>query len=252
MSRGSRFDDGDAALPRRASAAGIAGRLALSGGLALAVLAFTVTVAPVAHADNCGSFTDCFSTIDVALLVLLGVLLLAVVAWFLLPELLAFEGMGAAIDTAFMEGAAEFEAEAAAEVFEGFEATEAAEGAEAAESAVGPGRLTQSEFDQLQQVAQRYDTEFDVVGSRAEGAGRNIDTDLPVGKDPPEAPNTTRSDIDVRINGQTDINSGGRFSDDLRNIDDGSVNIHDPGLPERPSSPPYIRITPKGGFWFKP
>jgi len=55
---------------------------------------------------------------------------------------------------------------------------------------VGPGKLTPQEAEQIQRVADNYNTEIHVVGSRAGGRGRNIDTDLPVGKG-----EGTRSDI---------------------------------------------------------
>jgi len=43
---------------------------------------------------------------------------------------------------------------------------------------VEPGRLTPQEAEQIQRVADNYNTEIHVVGSRAGGRGRNIDTDL--------------------------------------------------------------------------
>ncbi len=109
-----------------------------------------------------------------------------------------------------------------------------------------PGRntLTASEAENLQAIAAKYKTEIDVVGSRAAGRGRNIDTDLPVGKDPFGAPRTTRSDIDVRISGEADIASGGMLSNDISNASGGAGNIVSSGLPEIASSPPFIKITP--------
>ena len=108
---------------------------------------------------------------------------------------------------------------------------------------VANGTLTQSEAAQLQAIANRYNTEIHVVGSRANGTGRNINNpDLPVGKGP-----GTRSDIDVRIDGQADINSGGRLSNDISNVSNGAGNIVSSGLPEVPSQPPFIPFRPSRG-----
>ncbi|MCI5209649.1 MAG: hypothetical protein D3910_12845, partial [Candidatus Electrothrix sp. ATG2] len=71
------------------------------------------------------------------------------------------------------------------------------------------------------------------------GKGRNIDTDLPVGKG-----DGTRSDIDVKVEGQAVIDSRGQLADDLKNIGD------DPNLVQvlnkfGDSDPPVIRIKPR-------
>jgi hypothetical protein len=79
------------------------------------------------------------------------------------------------------------------------------------------GFLTVNEVNELQKISNRYKTSFYVVGSRAKGAGRNINwSHLPVGKGL-----GTRSDIDVRIDGQADILSGGRLSHDIANVSGG-------------------------------
>ena len=44
------------------------------------------------------------------------------------------------------------------------------------------GTLTAAEEAEIQAIANRYNTTIDVVGSRAAGQGRNIASDLPVGK----------------------------------------------------------------------
>jgi RHS repeat-associated protein len=103
----------------------------------------------------------------------------------------------------------------------------------------GTGTLTPAERAELQQIADRHNAQIDVVGSRAAGEGRNIDTNLPVGKGP-----ATRSDIDVRISGEADIASRGRLSHDISNVSGGAGNIVSSGLPQIPSRPPVISITP--------
>lgn len=102
------------------------------------------------------------------------------------------------------------------------------------------GTLTNAERNALQNIADKYNAEIDVVGSRAAGKGRNIDTDLPVGKDL----ETTRSDIDVKVDGQAVIDSRGQLADDLKNIGD------DPNLVQVlnkfvDSDPPVITIKPR-------
>jgi Pretoxin HINT domain len=103
----------------------------------------------------------------------------------------------------------------------------------------GPGKLTASEADALQNIANKYKTDVDVVGSRSRGAGRNIDTDLPVGKGP-----GTRSDIDVKIDGQVDINTRGGLSGDLKDIGGGDLVNVGTRFGDTPY-PPYIRFSPK-------
>lgn len=111
--------------------------------------------------------------------------------------------------------------------------------AEVAETA--GGTLTQAERESLQNVADEFQTDIDVVGSRGAGQGRNIETDLPVGK---EAPTGTRSDIDIRYDGQLEINTRGRLTDALKNIGDGKLIDARPRLPGG-SKPPFIKIGPK-------
>lgn len=82
---------------------------------------------------------------------------------------------------------------------------------------VGNGRLTRSEVQEIQDIANKYNTEIHVVGSRSAGQGRNIDTNLPVGKG-----EGTRSDIDIRIDGQVDIDTRGGLSGDLSDISGGA------------------------------
>jgi len=86
-------------------------------------------------------------------------------------------------------------------------------GAAAKAEALSGGSLTAQETAQLQALADAHGTQIDVVGSRAAGAGRNIESALPVGKGP-----GTRSDIDIRYDGQVDINTGGRFTNQLRQV----------------------------------
>jgi RHS repeat-associated protein len=105
-------------------------------------------------------------------------------------------------------------------------------------SVPGEGTLTEGELNDLQGVADQYNTPIDVVGSRGGGGGRNIGTDLPVGKG-----EGTRSDIDVKVDGQVDIDTSGRMTDDLKNIGGGDlVNV---GARNYGGSyPPYIQIRP--------
>ena len=112
-------------------------------------------------------------------------------------------------------------------------------------TAAGDGTLTPGERAELQRIADKYDTPIDVVGSRAAGRGRNIYTRLPVAKDPPDAPGTTRSDIDVRVDGQAVIDSQGRLADELLEMSEGAGNIHDSSLAIYPSRPPFIPFRPQ-------
>ncbi|MDO8526734.1 MAG: hypothetical protein Q7T03_03490, partial [Deltaproteobacteria bacterium] len=105
---------------------------------------------------------------------------------------------------------------------------------------MSPRTLTPSEIGDLQSIANKYNTEINVVGSRAAGEGRNINTGFPVGKG-----SGTRSDIDVRVSGQAVIDSHGRLADDLKNMGNGNlVQIVSGGLPDIPSRPPVIIIKP--------
>ena len=69
------------------------------------------------------------------------------------------------------------------------------------------------ERDALQKIADKYKVDLHVVGSRGRREGRNVESSLPVGKG-----TGTRSDIDVRVDPQSVINSGGHLADDLKNI----------------------------------
>jgi hypothetical protein len=102
----------------------------------------------------------------------------------------------------------------------------------------GPGTLTEAELKELQAIADRHGAPLDVIGSRAKGTGRNIDTTLPTeGKGP-----GTRSDIDVRIDGQHDIDSGGRLSNDIANASNGAGTVA--SATGGASKPPVIIIRP--------
>jgi hypothetical protein len=100
------------------------------------------------------------------------------------------------------------------------------------------GTLSPFERNALQGVANEFDTTIDVVGSRAAGRGRGVGTDLPVGKGP-----GTRSDIDVRIDSQLDIDTGGALSDRLKDLKPGLVDVRTQ-LPGG-STPPVIKVTPQ-------
>jgi len=99
------------------------------------------------------------------------------------------------------------------------------------------GSLTETEQQALQRIAYQFQTTIDVVGSRGAGKGRSIDTDLPFGKG-----NGTRSDLDVRIDGQMEIDTRGALSDLLYNTVPGiSVGTRLVGG----SRLPFIEITPR-------
>jgi RHS repeat-associated protein len=101
------------------------------------------------------------------------------------------------------------------------------------------GTLTAVERAEIQAIANQFKTEIRVVGSRAAGRGRNVGTNLPVGKGP-----GTRSDIDFIIDGQVDISARGALTDALRNVGNGAGSVISPrGF----SSPPHIVFTPGGG-----
>lgn len=96
----------------------------------------------------------------------------------------------------------------------------------------------ETEREALQKIADLFQTTVDVVGSRGAGKGRAIDTDLPFGKG-----SGTRSDIDVRIDGQREIDLRGVLSDTLYNSIPGiSVSSRLPGG----SHSPFIEIKPGG------
>jgi hypothetical protein len=106
---------------------------------------------------------------------------------------------------------------------------------------LGEGELTQSELSELQRIANKYNTDIDVVGSRGRGEGRNIGTDLPFGKEPRGG---TRSDIDIRIDGQLEIDTGGRISNDILDaFPNGHAEVHT-RMPW--STWPTIRVSPGG------
>ena len=112
---------------------------------------------------------------------------------------------------------------------------------------VGLGKLTPQEAEQIQRVTDNYNTEIHVVGSRAGGRGRNIDTDLPFGKG-----ESTRSDIDMGIHGQDDIDKRGRLSQELTNVGGragtvspftglgGNPGTHPPKIIFKPNQPPIV------------
>src|SRR6267142_857711 len=108
-----------------------------------------------------------------------------------------------------------------------------------------PGTLTAEEARALQAIADRFNTTLDVIGSRAAGLGRNIDDPtLPVELSP--GVKGPRSDIDLRIDGEVVIKSGGRFADALKEVGGGAGSIASELGPSY-SQAPYIRFTPGGG-----
>lgn len=107
------------------------------------------------------------------------------------------------------------------------------------------GVLTNQEYKDLQKVADDYQTNLYVIGSRASGEGRRIDqAELPVGKDIDGA--ITRSDIDVLVDGQAVIDSGGYLADAIKEIGDGTANVRDlPYTSGIPNEKPYLRVGPQ-------
>jgi RHS repeat-associated protein len=107
--------------------------------------------------------------------------------------------------------------------------------------------ITASEAAEIQAIAKKYNTTIDVVGSRAAGKGREIETNLPVGKHIDGGP-PTRSDIDLRIDAAHP--QAEALIKELQGIGNGagtagrkwSTNPATPG--GRPTEPPFIRFTP--------
>ena len=120
------------------------------------------------------------------------------------------------------------------------------EAVEKAKSAVtiAEGTLTGPERKAIQEIADKYNTSIEVVGSRAAGKGRNINTDFPVRKEPRER---TRSDIDVIIDKDLDFETGGTLSGDLKDIGNksgGGNDLVDVLSRGRPAYDPKIVIGP--------
>ncbi len=106
-------------------------------------------------------------------------------------------------------------------------------------SAETNGALTVAEKAEIQAIADKYHTEIDVVGSRAAGTGRNVETNLPVGKGA-----NGRSDIDFPIDA-----SHPQLKDlikDLKAVGGGAGSASTKySTADRPTQPPLIRFTPK-------
>jgi RHS repeat-associated protein len=114
----------------------------------------------------------------------------------------------------------------------------------AAPRALPANSITTSEAAEIQSIANRYNTTIDIVGSRAAGQGRNVGTNLPVGKGP-----GTRSDIDFRIDAahaQVDA-----LIANLQRVGNGAGTAGakwstNPAIPGgRATVPPVIRFTPE-------
>lgn len=121
----------------------------------------------------------------------------------------------------------------------------------------GPQTLTAAELAELQGIANKHQTRLQVTGSRGRGMGRAVETDLPPGKG-----TGTKSDIDVVIDGQRDIDTRGALSNDVSGACKGVANVASsigeasgphidilpaprgvPGGGERPTIPPSERPT---------
>ena len=81
-----------------------------------------------------------------------------------------------------------------------------------------------------------------LLAARSAGQGRNIASDLPVGKAPRA---TTRSDIDFRID--TTHPQADQLISDLNKVGNGAGRAGTEwDTAERGTEPPYIRFTPDG------
>ncbi|MCE9533163.1 MAG: hypothetical protein K8T89_18855 [Planctomycetes bacterium] len=108
--------------------------------------------------------------------------------------------------------------------------------------------LTAKEFLEIQAISKKYNTVIDVVGSRAEGEGRNIYTNFPVDKKEKDGEPPTRSDIDFRIDAaHPQIDD---IIEDLKKIGNGAGTAGrdwstNPATPRgRATKPPFIRFFP--------
>ena len=103
----------------------------------------------------------------------------------------------------------------------------------------GSKTLTPLEAFEIQAISNKYKTTIDVVGSRAKGEGRNIETDLPshVKGD------NTRSDIDFRID--TNHPRVAEIIEDLKRVGNGAGSA---GMKwstaDRDTVPPFMRFEP--------
>lgn len=106
-------------------------------------------------------------------------------------------------------------------------------------SLAAKGALTAAEQAEIQAIANKYGTTVDVVGSRAAGVGRNVETTLPVGKGA-----NLRSDIDFRIDaGHPQV---GELIKDLKGVGGGAGSASTKcSTTTRPTQPPFIRFDPK-------
>lgn len=82
----------------------------------------------------------------------------------------------------------------------------------AIQNASKDGTLTDEERQGLQDIADKHGTEITVDGSRGRGEGTNVGSDLPYGHG-----DDHQSDIDIRIDPDLEIETGGELSDDIYN-----------------------------------
>jgi hypothetical protein len=100
------------------------------------------------------------------------------------------------------------------------------------------GTLTPAERAEIQAIADKYDTTIDIVGSRAAGNGRNINSNFPKGKGA-----GTRSDIDFRID--TKHPQVDSLIEELKRVGNGVGSADKKyGTDQRQTYPPFIRINP--------
>jgi RHS repeat-associated protein len=105
-------------------------------------------------------------------------------------------------------------------------------------AAMSSRSLTVAEWGEIQIIATKYNTTIDVVGSRAAGVGRNIETNLPKCKG-----SNTRSDIDFRIDASnTQVNN---LIKELKNVGGGVGSASTKySTTTRATTPPFIRFEP--------
>jgi RHS repeat-associated protein len=103
--------------------------------------------------------------------------------------------------------------------------------------------LTAAERAEIQSIAHEFNTTIDVVGSRAKGRGRNINSMFPPGKHIDGGP-PTKSDIDFRID--ADHDRVDELIDRLNNVGNGAGSAGKQwSFQAYPTEPPFIRFFPK-------
>lgn len=103
------------------------------------------------------------------------------------------------------------------------------------------GDLTAEELAKLKSVAAKNGEPIDVVGSTANGTRRGVGTDLPLGKG-----EGTKSDLDLRMDGEADIRSGGKASDNVYDEFPKGQDVDRILTGEPHAGEPRITVNPEG------